>query len=116
MRARYCKDSRAPDDEAQKEEGNMKAMLAMVTLCWPLSVLAASCSADSPQHTLALVELYTSEGCSDCPPADRWLRSLKPGSVVPIAFHVDYWDYIGWKDPFARAAFSARQRELAAAA
>jgi len=94
----------------------MKAFLTIVAFCWPLSLFAASCRGDSPQHTLALVELYTSEGCSDCPPADRWLRSLKAGSAIPIAFHVDYWDYIGWKDPFASAAFSARQRELAAAA
>ena len=64
------------------------------------------------------MELYTSEGCDSCPPADRWLSSLgargyAPERVVPIALHVDYWDYIGWKDPYARAAFSARQRKLA---
>jgi hypothetical protein len=91
----------------------MKAMLAVIAFWCSASACAASCSAESPQHTVALVELYTSEGCSDCPAADQWLRSLRPGaSSVPIAFHVDYWDYIGWKDPFARAAFSARQREL----
>jgi hypothetical protein len=91
----------------------MKAILAAIAFWWPASVLAASCSAESPQHTIALVELFTSEGCSDCPAADQWLRSLRPGgSFVPVAFHVDYWDYIGWKDPFARAVFSARQREL----
>lgn len=62
-----------------------------------------------------LIELYTSEGCSSCPPADRWLSSLKNDprlwhDFVPIAFHVDYWDYIGWKDPFARKENSLRQR------
>jgi hypothetical protein len=67
---------------------------------------------------VGLLELYTSEGCSSCPSADRWLRSLvgHPGlfsEFVPMAFHVDYWDYIGWKDRFAQAEFSARQRQYA---
>ena len=79
---------------------------------------AAQCKATSPGTTTALVELYTSEGCDSCPPADRWLSSLggkgyAPDRVVPIALHVDYWDYIGWKDPYARQAFSARQRKMA---
>ncbi len=79
---------------------------------------AMQCSAQSGAQTTALVELYTSEGCDSCPPADRWLSALGsrghvPAQVVPIALHVDYWDYIGWKDPYARAAFSARQRKLA---
>ena len=79
---------------------------------------AAQCSAKSSEKTVALVELYTSEGCDSCPPADRWLSSLgakgfAPDRVVPIALHVDYWDYIGWKDPYARQAHSARQRKLA---
>ena len=79
---------------------------------------APACSAQSPAHTTALVELYTSEGCDSCPPADLWLASLfgqgfSPKQVVPLALHVDYWDYIGWKDPFARGEFSARQRRIA---
>ena len=79
------------------------------------------CTAWSPATTTALVELYTSEGCDSCPPADRWLSSLGakgygPDRVVPIALHVDYWDYIGWKDPYAKQAFSARQRKMAALA
>ena len=65
-----------------------------------------------------LIELYTSEGCSSCPPADRWFSTLKEHpalwqQLVPIAFHVDYWDYIGWKDRFARAEFTDRQRQYA---
>ena len=77
----------------------------------------AACKAESGPHTAALVELYTSEGCSSCPPADRWLsglgeRGYVPGRVVPLALHVDYWDYIGWKDPHARREFSQRQRKL----
>jgi hypothetical protein len=78
---------------------------------------AAECKAASGPGTAALVELYTSEGCSSCPPADRWLSSLAggsqvPGRVVPLALHVDYWDYIGWKDPYAKREFSLRQRKL----
>ena len=65
-----------------------------------------------------LIELYTSEGCSSCPPADRWLTRLKedPGlwrEFVPVAFHVDYWDYIGWTDRFAKPSHAARQRQHA---
>jgi hypothetical protein len=80
--------------------------------------IAVECSAQSPAHTVALVELYTSEGCSSCPPADRWLSGLRdagfgPNQVVPLALHVDYWNYLGWPDPFSQALFSARQRETA---
>jgi hypothetical protein len=80
--------------------------------------LGARCEARSGPHTTALVELYTSEGCDSCPPADRWLqglagRGLAPGKVVPLSLHVNYWDYIGWKDPFAQQRFADRQRKLA---
>ncbi len=75
---------------------------------------AAACTVTSPAHTVALVELYTSQGCSSCPPADRWLSKLQPSDhIVPLALHVGYWDYIGWKDPFARREFNERQRWLA---
>ncbi len=78
---------------------------------------AQSCSRQSPEHTVALVELYTSEGCSSCPPADRWLSRLgRSGTgadeVIPLALHVDYWDALGWKDRFADPRFSERQRAL----
>lgn len=59
-----------------------------------------------------VVELFTSQGCSSCPPADAYLGALtKRSDVLALAWHVDYWDYIGWKDPFAQAAFTARQRD-----
>jgi len=79
--------------------------------------LAASCVKQSPAHTIALLELYTSEGCSSCPPADRWLSriaqsGLGQDEVIPLALHVDYWDALGWKDRFADARFSERQRTL----
>ncbi len=62
-----------------------------------------------------VVELYTSQGCSSCPPADELLGELagQPG-VLALSFHVDYWDYIGWKDPFAAAQYTERQRDYAA--
>jgi hypothetical protein len=97
---------------------NLLRAALLVALAQALPALAAQCSARSGAHTTALVELYTSEGCDSCPPADRWLSSLAsrghaPDRVVPIALHVDYWDYIGWKDPYAKARFSSRQRRLA---
>jgi hypothetical protein len=72
----------------------------------------------SSAKQVALIELYTSEGCSSCPPAEAWLSQLKadPGlwtSFVPIAFHVDYWDNLGWRDRFAAEKFTARQRAYA---
>jgi hypothetical protein len=77
---------------------------------------AGDCFAKSGASTVPLLELYTSEGCSSCPPADKWLSGLKPNlkKVIPLAFHVDYWDYIGWKDKFSKAEYSDRQRKTAA--
>jgi hypothetical protein len=76
------------------------------------------CSAKSATQLVPVVELYTSEGCSSCPPADAWLSTLKQahkeGKVVAQAFHVNYWDYIGWTDRFAAPAYTQRQRELSA--
>ena len=79
---------------------------------------ADGCSAQSGSTRTPVIELYTSEGCSSCPPADKWLSTLKPvsadnGAVVQ-AFHVGYWDYIGWVDRFASPAYTARQRKIAA--
>ncbi len=73
-----------------------------------------SCTARSGPGTTALLELYTSEGCSSCPPAERWLNSLAPGGfapgrVIPLALHVDYWNYLGWRDPFSQKRFTERQ-------
>ncbi len=78
--------------------------------------------ADSPRGDgVAVVELFTSEGCSSCPPADAALAELVENAaahgspVFPIAFHVDYWDRLGWKDPFSTAAASDRQNRYAQA-
>lgn len=63
-----------------------------------------------------VVELYTSQGCSSCPPADALLaRMADREDVLALSLHVDYWDYIGWKDPFAKPQFTARQRGYARA-
>ena len=93
--------------------------LAVALAMFPFAASAAECSVRSGPNTAALVELYTSEGCSSCPPADRWLSAFVPaatnGDVVPVAFHVGYWDYIGWKDVFADARYTQRQRDFASA-
>ncbi|NRF70127.1 DUF1223 domain-containing protein [Aquincola sp. S2] len=71
------------------------------------------CEASSGARQTHLVELYTSEGCDSCPPADRWLSTLKGRSdVLAAAFHVDYWDSLGWKDRFGDPAHSARQAQV----
>jgi hypothetical protein len=94
----------------------MRIAFLIVAGVAPAFADAAACSAHSPAHTTAFVELYTSEGCNSCPPADRWLSGVAKAypreRVVPLALHVDYWDYIGWKDPYARREFSQRQRRL----
>jgi hypothetical protein len=78
---------------------------------------AATCEKTSPRYTAAVIELYTSEGCSSCPPADRWLSGVSSQrgreGVVPLGFHVDYWDYIGWKDEYAKSVYSQRQHQVA---
>lgn len=70
---------------------------------------------NSGEHQTTLIELFTSQGCSSCPPAERWLGGLQQDprlwkKLIPLAFHVDYWDSLGWKDQFANPAYSERQR------
>ena len=77
--------------------------------------VAAECSAQSGPQRVPLLELYTSEGCDSCPPADRWVSELRPrgfdaARLVVLAFHVDYWDKLGWVDRFGQARFSERQQ------
>lgn len=75
---------------------------------------ARSCKASSAATSPVVIELYTSEGCSSCPPADRWLSSLSGrADVLALGFHVNYWDRLGWPDRFASAEATARQHELA---
>lgn len=89
--------------------------LAVVLLAVSSAAPAAQCSASSAERRVPLLELYTSEGCNSCPPTDRWFsalpeKGLTPRQVVALAFHVDYWNYLGWRDPFSKAEYSERQR------
>jgi hypothetical protein len=89
-------------------------VLAMFALAHGTAALA-QCVAESGPRRVALLELYTSEGCDSCPPTDRWVsalaqRGLDRDRVVTLGFHVDYWNYLGWNDPYGRAEHSARQR------
>lgn len=89
-----------------------------VAACCLASMLAQAqpqpqppCQTTSPGHVVPVVELYTSEGCSSCPPADRWLSRLaRESTVVALAFHVNYWDRLGWRDRFASESFTQRQQ------
>lgn len=77
-----------------------------------------SAQVKSGPKTMAVLELYTSEGCQNCPAAEKYLKQMfdkhqADKQFVPLAFHVDYWDYIGWEDPFSNPEFGTRQREIA---
>src|SRR5262245_49856207 len=75
---------------------------------------------ESGEAQSSLIELFTSEGCSSCPPAEKWMSALKSNQelwkrIIPVAFHVDYWDHLGWRDRFAKPEFTSRQQRYAAA-
>ena len=91
---------------------NLSGILLSILLSTHLQAQTQQFSSGEEQVTL--VELFTSEGCSSCPPAEAWLNRFVDNAglwqrIIPMAFHVDYWDYIGWKDRFARPRFSKRQ-------
>lgn len=93
-----------------------KFLPSIAALCSLLSsplLQAQSCQVQSSATVPTLVELYTSEGCDSCPSADRWLSGLKKTrpDVIAAAFHVDYWDRLGWKDRFASPTYTARQAQ-----
>lgn len=79
-------------------------------------LVGVSAAAVQAQTHPVVVELYTSQGCSSCPPADEFMAQLaRDPSVIALALHVDYWDYIGWKDTFADPQFTKRQKSYARA-
>jgi hypothetical protein len=89
---------------------------ALPLLLLPLLVASAraECSVHSAASRPRLVELYTSEGCSSCPPADAWLRRLpEQGGLTALEFHVDYWNSLGWRDRFSDPRYTARQEQQA---
>lgn len=100
----------------------LQRAVAWIAACAVLAVSGAAeaatamCSAHSPAHRVALVELYSSEGCSSCPPADQWLSQFKDRGaaqgIVPLALHVDYWNSLGWTDRFSQRRFTDRQQAL----
>ncbi|MEP0176960.1 MAG: DUF1223 domain-containing protein [Paraglaciecola sp.] len=96
----------------------LKAMCAaVIVLCCSNVASADEIVFTSTEVRPVLLELYSSQGCSSCPPAQRWVNSFTESPnlwshFIPIVFHVDYWDYIGWKDPFSSPKFSSRQRSF----
>src|SRR6478609_8524746 len=95
----------------------MRLILLCILLGGPLAAAARHLESGTTQTTL--LELYSSEGCSSCPPAEAWMASLRdaPGlwrDFVPVVFHVAYWDRLGWRDRFASEQFTQRQYAYAA--
>ena len=104
-------------NEDMRQTTALTALLAF-SLTTSLNAQTVPLKFQSTEEQTALLELYTSEGCSSCPPAEDWLSGLKatPGlwrDFVPLAFHVDYWDHLGWRDPWGAGEFSNRQRAYA---
>ena len=121
---RECKQGRHGADSAQMDDTAHRqrtaraaaafALACVVVASVQVAMAAAMCSAASGPRVTPLVELFTSEGCDSCPPADRWLSTqFPPGAKEPsalaLSYHVDYWDRLGWRDRFASAQFTQRQ-------
>ena len=93
----------------------LRHLALSLCLAAPISIAAQTADIQGPVPRVMLIELFTSEGCSSCPPAEAWLNRTETRSdlwsrIVPVAFHVDYWDYIGWPDRFAAPEYSRRHR------
>jgi hypothetical protein len=93
----------------------IRVCLFLLLYCSSAAVFAAELHLQSGPQQTVMIELYTSEGCNSCPPAEQFLNRFVTDkqlwtTYIPLAFHVDYWDYLGWHDPFAQAANSQRQQ------
>ncbi|HZE58077.1 MAG TPA: DUF1223 domain-containing protein, partial [Chthoniobacterales bacterium] len=96
----------------------MNRLVLLLVLATAFSVRAGQIVFESKPARAHLIELYTSEGCSSCLPAEEWMSGLKNQprlwqDIVPVAFHVDYWDHLGWRDPFSSHANTVRQEAYA---
>ena len=97
----------------------MRLAILILAAGFAFTARAADRAFESGPQRIHLLELFTSEGCSSCPPAEAWLSKLKAEprlwkDFVPLAFHVDYWDRLGWRDPFAAKEWTARQYQYSA--
>ena len=95
-------------------------LLLLLAMLYSAAATADELAFSSGSKQVTLLELYTSQGCSSCPPAERWLNKYVDYAglwtqIIPLAFHVDYWDYIGWKDVYASPENGERQRDYARA-
>ena len=104
------------------DRSNLAACAAVALISFNIvDATAGECRLQSPAHRVSVLELYTSEGCNSCPPADRWFSALAQQGVtsqnaVLLAFHIDYWNQLGWPDRFSQNRYSQRQREVASRA
>ncbi len=97
---------------------NLSTLKRVVLLLLALQITTSAWAQviSSPIEQVSMLEVYTSQGCSSCPPAERWMSKFKDDSrlwkqLVPMNFHVDYWDYLGWSDPYASRIFTQRQKD-----
>jgi hypothetical protein len=106
------------DNRRMSGKTSLLLVAGLLVLTTNTAMAGGTCSAKSGDTSISLLELYTSEGCSSCPPADQWLATLRtnglyPGKVVPLALHVDYWNDLGWEDPYSQKIFTQRQYQTA---
>jgi hypothetical protein len=105
------------------EPNKTKALALAIVMMWLASAghifAVEPTTFESGETQTSLIELFTSEGCSSCPPAERWLSAFNSSpdlwkKIVPVAFHVDYWNHLGWRDRFSKPEFTLRQQRYAA--